>query len=157
MLNEFTLWIVCYQGLKKTLEWMKRSISLIQFVPGQKSQNRILLTIRVFSTQRVAARWGLLTCWWWLLSQFCPMFFESSFWVMIIATIKSFIWAFENEVILPQILCGARQAINRSLHEQVSKQHTFLLIALLAYFMRLISLLDRNLELPQVHSLLGEL
>ena len=76
---------------------------------------------------------------------------------MIIATIKSFIWAFENEVILLQILCGVRQAINRSLCEQVSKQHMFLLIALLAYFMRLISLLDRNLELPQVHSCLGEL
>ena len=76
---------------------------------------------------------------------------------MIIATIKSFIWAFENEVILPQSLCGVRQAINRSLCEQVSKQHMFLLIALLAYFMRLISLLDRNLELPQVHSCQGEL
>ena len=74
-----------------------------------------------------------------------------------ITIIKSFIWAFENEVIPPQILCGMRQAINISLCEQVSKQYMFLLIALLAHFVRLISLLDRKVGLPQVPSSLGEL
>lgn len=137
---------------------MKRCTILwqVQFVPGQKMPRQNTVNHQRLFYPSLETRWGLLTCWWWSLPWLCSMLFESSIWVKIKTIIKSFIWAFENEVIPPQILCRTRQVINISLCEQVSKQHTFWSITLAARFIRLISLLNKKkVVFSQVHSRSG--
>lgn len=85
-----------------------------------------------------------------MLSQSCPMFFESLFLSHDNSHYKVLSGPLRMKSFYLRFFVPARQAINRSLCEQVSSTRFCLLIALLAYFMRLISLLDRNLELPQV-------